>query len=274
MYHLASPWIRTPVYHSHDFYEFYFYIAGDATIHIEEYSHRLRPGDVVFFPPGYMHRAFHHTPEVYYERMLIYVPRDVLRSMGNNDFSLVDVLDGCVARSQFCFPLSKEKFEHCRFAIYEIIRDAKDHQRPCQSLMNRCRVNLLLTTLLNWFEEMKDKQTAEPMDRIGRVIAYINEHIAENLTLDTLSGQFFISKYHLMREFKKRTNRSIYQFILSKRVNLAKLTLQSGVSPSDAAVRCGFDDYSSFYRAFRGEIGLSPNQYLAALKMEKVRSII
>ena len=266
LYHMASPRSSTPEYHCHDFYEFYFFIAGDTTVFIEEYTHKLSPGDVVIFPPGYMHRVFHHNPEAFYERMLIYISPDELSKMSNHDYSLSDVLADCVKRSQFRFSLSAENFEYCRFTIYEIIRDTIDQTRPSQSLKNRCRVNLLLAVLCGWFEEMKTEEESAPVDRIGRVIAHINEHVNEALSLDILSSLFFTSKYHLLREFKRRTNKSIYQFILSKRVNLAKLVLQSNLAPTEAAAHCGFGDYSSFYKAFKKETGLSPNQYMAAMR--------
>ena len=266
LYHMATPRSATPEYHAHDFYEFYFFIAGDTTVYIEEYTHKLHPGDVVIFPPGYMHRVLHQTPDAFYERMLIYASQEELKTMGSRDYSLLKVLEDCIGRSQFRFSLDTESFEHCRLAIYDMIHSAIDNKRPAQSLINRCRVQLLLATLCAWFEEMKGMAEMSPPDRIGLVIAYINEHVDKPLSLEKLSGLFFISKYHLLREFKRRTNKSIYQFILSKRVNLAKLVLQSGLPPSQAAARCGFSDYSSFFKAFKKETGVSPNHYIAALK--------
>lgn len=266
LYHMANPRRTTPAYHSHDFYEIYFFISGDASAYIEEYAFRLHSGDVVIFPPGVMHRAFFHNPEAYYERMFMYISRETLRGMGNRDYSLLEVIDGCIARAQFRHHLSAEDFSYCRFMINEIISDAIDNMQPYQSLINKCKMNLLMTMLCKWFGESKDEQNPRSIDRIGNVIAYINQHLDEDLSLDELGSRFFVSKYHLMREFKSYTNRTVYQYILSKRVNQAKLMLQSGVGPSDVALRCGFGDYSSFYKAFKKETELSPNQYLNCLR--------
>lgn len=97
------------------------------------------------------------------------------------------------------------------------------------------------------------------------MITYINEHLSERLTLDGISGRFFVSKYYLIREFKNYTNTSVYQYILSKRIIYAKMLLQTGASPTDVYLRCGFQDYSSFYKAFRKETAISPQQYMREL---------
>lgn len=261
LYHVACPRRLTPEFHSHDFYEVYFFIAGDVSAYIEQYAYRLHPCDVVIFPPGVMHRAFFHNTEAYYERMLIYITRSALRLMGDEDCSLLDTIDRCIARRQFRFSLSEDNFQYCKHAIHEMIEGAIDGVPPYQGLINRCKMNLLMALLCKWFGETEQEQVARAPNRIAAVIAYINEHLCEALSLDTLSSRFFISKYHLMREFKSYTNRTIYQYILSKRINQAKLMLHGGGGPVDVCQRCGFGDYSSFYRAFRKETGISPNQY-------------
>jgi AraC-like DNA-binding protein len=106
---------------------------------------------------------------------------------------------------------------------------------------------------------------------VADVIAYINEHIGQELSLDEVSGHFYISKFHLIREFKSYTNRSVYQYIVAKRIIQAKLLMQSGVPPTKVYLKCGFREYSSFYKAFKKETGLSPQQYIACLSSSALR---
>lgn len=263
LYHNATPKNATPAFHSHDFYEIYFFISGDASAYIEDYACRLKPRDVVIFPPGLMHRTFFHDPEVYYERMLIYISRDALRGMSNKAYSLLDVLESRIQDRRFHMSLSKENFETCRGMIDEVIFDAMNRVMPYQSLIDRCKVNLLMTLLCKWFDEAEEEQASLPQSRVANVIAYINAHLDETLTLDDLSERFFVSKYHLMHEFKTYTSRTIYQYILSKRISQAKWMLQSGLSPTDVCTQCGFKDYSSFYKAFVKEVNMPPRQYMA-----------
>ncbi len=270
LYHHSSNRRTTPEFHSHDFYEFYFFISGDASLYIEEYAYRMKPGDVVIIPPGRMHRAFFHNTEAYYERMFIYISRNALGDMGSKDFSLLNIIDGCIGRAQFCHSLSDKDFAACRYTISEIISDAVG-ALPHQRLINRCRLTILMARLCKLFSEAREERSSRSSKRVADVIAYINEHIGQELSLDEVSSRFFISKFHLIREFKSYTNRSVYQYIVAKRIIQAKLLMQSGVMPTDVYLKCGFREYSSFYRAFKKETDLSPQQYIACLSSNALR---
>lgn len=270
LYHLSSHRRTTPEFHSHDFYEIYFFISGDASIYIEEYAYRLNPNDVVIIPPGRMHRAYFHNTEAYYERMFIYISRNALRDMGSKDFSLLDIIDDCIGRGKFCHALSDKDFAACRYTISEIINGAVGAQ-PQQKLINRCKLIIMMARLCTLFGEAKDEPSSRSSKRVADVIAYINEHIGQELSLDDVSSRFFISKYHLIREFKSYTNRSVYQYIIAKRIIQAKLLIQSGINPTDVFLQCGFREYSSFYKAFKKETDLSPQQYVACLGKNVLR---
>lgn len=267
LYHIASTGKRTPEFHSHDFYEIYFFISGDVSAYIEEYAYRLRPGDVIIFPPERLHRAFFHNSDVLYERMILYVQREALSRMGQSDYNLLGMLDACMARAQFCHALTDQDLETCKYLFSDVIANIDDdsaHQR----MLTRCKVTMLLTHVCKWFSESPDEPSSRAGTRMANIIAYINEHISEDLSLDGISAKFFISKYHLIREFKAYANRTVYQYILSKRIILAKQYMQSGASPTDVYLKCGFHDYSSFYKVFKKETGLSPQQYIGARAAE------
>ena len=56
--------------HSHDYYEFYFYMEGDVEFEIGDRRQALRSGDFVIVPPGTMHRAFVVNTELPYRRFV------------------------------------------------------------------------------------------------------------------------------------------------------------------------------------------------------------
>ena len=265
VHHMESPRKCTPRFHSHDFYELYFFIAGDVSAYIEEHAYRMRPHDVVIFPPGVMHRAFFHNPDTHYKRMIIYIHGECLDSMTQCGFDPRRVLDGYIAKAELHRSFPQEQFDHCARLIHEIIL-ANGDKSPFDASLIRCKITMLITLFCKYFAESMEKPSIDAAGRMAAVIAHINEHLAEPLSLDAIANKFFINKYHLSREFKEYANRTVYQYILSKRITLAKQLMHDGLQPTDVNARCGFPDYSSFYKAFRREVGLSPHQYITELR--------
>ena len=88
------------------------------------------------------------------------------------------------------------------------------------------------------------------------------DNITETPSLDELSEKFYVSKYYLLRKFKEHTKTTIHQYILMKKINLAKELLVNGCSPQKAFTLCGFSTYSNFYKAFVRETRTSPRDFV------------
>ena len=257
--------IKTGFFHSHDFYEIYFFVTGNASIYIEEYDYQMTPGTVVIMPPGRMHRAVHHSPTAYYERMYINITRKTLLDMGSDAFSLLGILDECIAQNKLCMRLNEKTFASFCQTITEIIDDSIGHI-PYKMLINQNKLSILLIQLCKLLRDTEEQTNTRSSQRVANVIAYINEHLTDDLSLDSISSHFFISKYHLLREFKNYTNNTIHQYITAKRIIQAKLLLQGECAPMNTYMQCGFHEYSSFYRAFKKETNMSPHRYIERIK--------
>lgn len=96
--------------------------------------------------------------------------------------------------------------------------------------------------------------------KVVEIIHYINENLASDLTIETLSDKFFLSKYHMMRKFKEETGYSMHQYILEKRILAARNLILEGSAATVASVECGFKDYSTFSRAYKKLLGRLPSE--------------
>ena len=99
-------------------------------------------------------------------------------------------------------------------------------------------------------------------EKINEIQQYLDVHFAEKISLDDLAEKFFISKFHLSREFKKRTGSTIGNYLTARRVSLAKKRLRFSNLPLDAiAAECGFADAGYFVKVFKNAEGMTPGEY-------------
>ena len=94
--------------------------------------------------------------------------------------------------------------------------------------------------------------------RVRQLLAFLDDHFTEELSIDDLARQFFVSKYHMMRLFREETGVTIHQYILHKRLMLARSYLASGMNATQSCYRSGFGSYSAFTRACARLLGRSP----------------
>ena len=109
-------------------------------------------------------------------------------------------------------------------------------------------------------------QRREEPDLVSQVLSYIGNHYHENITLESLAAELFVSKYHLSHEFSHRVGTSVYRYVIFRRLLQARELLLAGQAPGEVYQSCGFGDYSNFYRAFRSEYGISPREFAAQIK--------
>ncbi|MBQ9010818.1 MAG: helix-turn-helix transcriptional regulator [Clostridia bacterium] len=250
---------KTGRFHMHPHYEFYLFIRGNIQIIIEDERYDTHPMDLFIFPPGTLHLASITDSEVPYERAYFYATRKVLSEMSDPTYPLLDIVEHAVRNRDYSFhadDVSAGRF----IRLIDDYLDEDNEKEPCFQQMNRCRIHMLSLIVCR---VMQHKQILDPhpSERISEVIRYINDHILDSLTLDSLAEHFYISKYTLLHEFKSYANISVHQYILFKRVTYAQHLMQHGISPGLAAKQSGFNDYAGFYRAFIRHNSITPQEY-------------
>lgn len=98
--------------------------------------------------------------------------------------------------------------------------------------------------------------------RIKEIIGYINENIEYPVTLKELASHFYLSTPYMCRLFKSATGTTIHQYISECRIIHAKKLLLAGYSAADTCARCGFNEYSNFYKSFTRSVGVSPSRFI------------
>lgn len=145
-------------------------------------------------------------------------------------------------------------------AIQNIITLHEDKTDDTDLLSAQQIVGIL--TLLCTEAKEKSGSDSALSEKLKNVLRYLDEHYTEEISLDYLAEQFYISKYYLSREFKKEYGTTIIQYILTKKITNAKELLRySNASIEEIAVLCGIDDASYFNKVFKKMEGCTASEY-------------
>lgn len=98
--------------------------------------------------------------------------------------------------------------------------------------------------------------------RLEELRRYLDSHFADPLTLASLAQQVCVTPEYLCRAFKEYTGKSVFDYLLNRRIQEAMILLRSGDDKvSNIAMECGFNDLSYFSRKFKATVGRSPAAY-------------
>lgn len=110
---------------------------------------------------------------------------------------------------------------------------------------------------------VKEYEGGLPQHKLRQATEYIQEHLAQEISLKELAEYLGISRYHFCRLFKQSTGLSPYQYVIQQRVERAtQLLLQGNLSISEVAIACGFTHQSHLNRHFKRLTGVTPKTLL------------
>ncbi|WP_319764227.1 AraC family transcriptional regulator [Maridesulfovibrio sp.] len=108
--------------------------------------------------------------------------------------------------------------------------------------------------------QSKVPKTMEPA-AVRRAREYLHANLSEKVTLEELANATGLSRYHLLRVFRKTTGLPPHSYHMQLRLEYAKRLLRSGLPFAETALQCGFSDQSHFSNTFRRYTGATPSQY-------------
>jgi len=260
IFHLSDTAQREFTYHYHDFNKILILLKGDVTYTVEGRSYDLQPNDIVFVKAGEVHKPVINS-DAPYERIVIYVSPDYLDShqKGNADLNT-------------CFKRAHEEQSHVlRMKAFSNSRPNSCIKQLEASLQDKDFANELYHEIL-FLEFMIELNRAALCDAITylnntssnqtilAIIEYLNLHLTEDICIDTLAEQFFLSRYYLMHSFKEETGYTIGNYLTTKRLLLAKDLIASGKPITEVCYACGYKNYSTFSRAYKKNFGKAPRE--------------
>lgn len=264
VFHYANNDIASINLHHHDFYECYLFISGDVTYLIEGKTYSLSPGDIILINSKELHQAIINNKETTYERIILWINRSFLTELSTPETDLSLCFESPVRKNVLRGDVEQQ--QNIKTLLIKLL-GLENYKGIGHELLYKAYVTELMVHINNL--AFNDKVHLGPdikkSNLIDGIIEYINNNIEEDITVDRLSDYFYLSKFHLSREFKKHTGTTIHRYIVQKKLIEAKELILKEFPIIDVYKQCGFGDYSNFFRAFKNEYGVTPKQFYEAM---------
>lgn len=246
--------------HRHDYYELYFFLDGNVQMQIEDQSYSLKPGSFILIPPGVSHKCVIENMQIPYNRFVLWISQECFLRLEKTSPDYVFMLQYVKDNHTYIFQNDKITFNAIQSRIFRLIEEQRSTQFGHITQCTLCLKDLLLFLNRLVYNQQKPNPQALPVSLHENMIDYIKNHLEDNLSLEKLSQEFFVSKFHISHIFKEFYGVSIYRYITQKRLQACKEAIESGGRISELCHQFGFGDYSCFYRAFKKEYGISPKE--------------
>lgn len=239
--------------HTHNLFEIFIFLSGSASYIIEGTAYPLRPGQLLILRPGETH-MLHLTGNLPYERVALHFAPALLSGFDPSHLLLKPFLDRPLGRKNlYAIPLDT--------VLPALYQTTSFQDASWQGVY----LSAQLFSLLSQLYQTSTLPEPSPAEASSEILQYVNRHLCDPLSLDVLSRRFFMGKSQLNRTFHQLTGYSVWQYILTKRLILARSLIQQGTPAMQACSHCGFRDYSSFYRSYQKHFQISPQEDKPAL---------
>lgn len=221
-------------------------ISGEGKVNCEGVEYSFSEGDLFVVNSNELHSVYSDSEVRYY---CLIVDRDFCKENG---------IDTDYVR--FCEVVKNETVAE----KFRKVCDVYSASDICRGTRIRCAVLELLIDLRISYTESRigsgESERDPGIERIKKAIMYIRQNLAKTFTLDEIADYVGISKFYLTREFKRITGQTLFEHINVVRCKEAKRLIAEGMSVSEAARSCGYENMSYFSRTYKKCIGTLPTR--------------
>ena len=266
LFHLKDSGIKEVNLHYHDFYKLIVFYHGNVTYMIEGKSYVLEPGDIVIVNRNDIHKPTVDF-SVPYERSILYISEECLKDCCADGYNSFLCFEQAAQQKSYVLRLGDFAGTQAGRLLAEMETGGERYGRDVeQSLLFRLFLLEVNRICLEGEAVKEIHPGALYNQKIVDLLTYLGEHLFEDISIDALAETFYISKYHMMRQFKNETGYTIHRYMTEKRIAAAKEKLLQGMSAAKAGEECGFQDYSTFLRAFQSCVHMTPTAFVESRK--------
>lgn len=247
--------------HYHDHYEAFYAVSGNLTYAVEGRRYRLEAGTLLLIAPYQLHQLL-GGGKGGWERIALRFCPELPQTLSTAGCSLC--LSGI--RHDRLFVLDEAQRQQLLWILSSLLREETaglyGWETAQQALLTQ--FFLLIHRAL--------RQSAPPVpvadasaQLVQQVVDYLEAHLDRPVTVEQLGRRFCVDRFRLTREFTRLVGCPPHRYLMHKRLQRVEQLLRAGCPPQETAARCGFSDYTNFYRRFKDVYGMGPKAWQTAL---------
>ena len=258
------------LWHWHPEIELTLIDRGEMLYKVDRSEFHLHAGNAIFSNVNALHAGFMCEQQDCQYISVTFDPKLIYGFHGSTvERSYVEPITQSTALSAVAFDGTQPWHSLAITAIQEIIR--LDAEKP--PLYELSIISALQTLWMQLYLNVPPKTAVSPRDkvednRIRRILAYIEEHYTQHLTLEEIAGEIHLCPSECSRLFKRRMNHSLFAFLQEYRVERSlELLADEQLSITEVSARAGFTDSNYYAKVFIKHKGCTPRAYRAKSKM-------
>ncbi|MBQ7119077.1 MAG: helix-turn-helix transcriptional regulator [Oscillospiraceae bacterium] len=241
--------------HVHENCEIFCVFRGDGYYITEGARHKFEHGKIFLMRPGESHKPDLVGNEPY-DRMSHHFPTSVVDGIDPERQLLAPFFDRPLGKNNVY-----DRSVVASTGIYELFTQL--HAKLETPYLTQLNTTVTLLSILAKIKKLFDSKLyitpAKDTEHMRDIVEYVNEHLTTPLSIEHICEKFFISRVQLNRNFKNVTGSTVWDYVMTKRLVLAKSYISDGMRAGEAATACGFGDYSAFYRSYIKKYGTTPS---------------
>ncbi len=232
--------------HMHNEWEIYYFINGDANFIVGDNMFNLEENDLMLIRPTVFHRVKLNS-NTSYERLVIDFPENYISK---------DILK--IANS---LPVKFHIKDDSHVESYLMnVKSLLDNSNITKTVFAISKTIELVILCLSQHQEQSAAVNNLFNNTFSKIIRFIDDNITKSLSIEDISKNFFVSESWVSHVFKKNLGISCTKYINMKRILYAQKLIKSGMAPTEAAIICTYNDYSTFFRQYKKFLDINPEE--------------
>ena len=238
-YAQGEPFLKDKEFHN--YHEFLIFLEGKSYFISKNIQQELTPGSIVLIPKEQFHQ-FRISDSDKYKRCVL----------GFSETSEIAELIKQVMTEVKIIYSPNNKITNLYKDLFEIIKSELDDNTK------KLYIKASLIQFLVYFKESLSSGITQNINIspvVLEAINYIDNNFNKKISVNSIAKNLYIAPSTLAHKFSKELNITVYQYISKKRINSVEKLVKEGYTYSEAALKSGFYDYSSFYRMYKKSSG-------------------